>query len=285
MLDEMDEAGLHVAINQNVGVIKQAGPQIGQRFINAPFMLDEMRVLICKRGHAQPIVNLLPLDVEAGDLVFLGQHSMVENKEFSDEMLGEGLSMTNEIFRMAMGETIPSSFDGHLRSFKISLEPDEKAFIGQIIDMMYDTIRQSDYSSRVFLSLAATFWWYVDALYKRREQAENHEQSREQQLFAHFIALVNEHARTEHNLSFYADRLFLSQRYMGTIIKQVSGRSAKEWIDEALATAIKVELRHTAKPLKEIAYEMSFPNMSFFSKFFKRMTGLTPMDYRKECMR
>jgi len=86
----------------------------------------------------------------------------------------------------------------------------------------------------------------------------------------------------EHNLSFYANRLCLSPRYLGTLIGKASGRGAKEWIDEALTTTIKVDLRHTSKPLKQIAIDMQFPNMSFFSKFFKRMTGMTPIEYRRQ---
>lgn len=63
-------------------------------------------------------------------------------------------------------------------------------------------------------------------------------------------------------------------------MRYVSGKSAKHWIDEATINAIKVQLRYTDKQVAEIAYDMNFPNASFFCKYFKRLTGMTPMDYR-----
>ena len=69
---------------------------------------------------------------------------------------------------------------------------------------------------------------------------------------------------------------------MGTIVKRVSGHTAKHWIDEALVTRCKAELLHTTKLVVQVSEEMNFPNPSFFSKFFKRMTGVTPAQYRKD---
>ena len=68
---------------------------------------------------------------------------------------------------------------------------------------------------------------------------------------------------------------------MSTLIKKVSGRAAKEWIDNTLLTLAKIELKHTNKSVAQIADELNFPNPSFFSKFFRRMTGKTPGAYRE----
>jgi AraC-like DNA-binding protein len=65
------------------------------------------------------------------------------------------------------------------------------------------------------------------------------------------------------------------------VVKQASGRSAKQWIDEALVTRIKIDLLHTEKPITSISDDMNFPNQSFFTKFFKRMTGMTPSQFRQ----
>jgi len=63
-------------------------------------------------------------------------------------------------------------------------------------------------------------------------------------------------------------------------VRQASGITAKEWIDRAIVTRIKVELRHTDKPVAQISDEMGFPNPSFFSKYFKRLTGITPAAFK-----
>ncbi len=280
LLQEFNEPDIKVHINRNVAVMKRVVPSLAQHISEQPFVMDEMRVMLVKNGHTCPVINLLPVEAEVGDLVFISKNSTVFLQDFSPDAQAEGVSMSDELFNLAMGGVVPSSLDGHVRDFKLHLEPEEMAFTSQLITMLYDIIRTDDYSSHVFLSLAATFWWYVDALWTRRQDDGHREQSREQRLFAKFISLVNEHARTEHNLEFYANHLYLSPRYMGTMIKRQSGRSAKEWIDEAIVTAIKVELIYSQKALKQIANDLKFPNTSFFCKYFRRMTGMTPGDYR-----
>ena len=72
----------------------------------------------------------------------------------------------------------------------------------------------------------------------------------------------------------------LTERYLSTIIRQTSGVTAKEWIDRAIITRIKVELKHTDKSVARISDDMNFPNPSFFSKYFKRFTKQTPLEYK-----
>ena len=77
-----------------------------------------------------------------------------------------------------------------------------------------------------------------------------------------------------------SDALNISPRYMSTIVKAVSGKAAKQWIDDAITTRIKVELRHSDYTIAQIADKMNFANPSFFCKFFKRTTGMTTQAYR-----
>lgn len=64
------------------------------------------------------------------------------------------------------------------------------------------------------------------------------------------------------------------------MVLSTSGVGAKEWIDRAVISTAKVLLRHSDKQTSEIADELNFPNVSFFCKYFKRLTGSTPLQYR-----
>ncbi|MBQ5496196.1 MAG: AraC family transcriptional regulator, partial [Prevotella sp.] len=105
--------------------------------------------------------------------------------------------------------------------------------------------------------------------------------SREQTIFDRFLQLVTQHCAEQHQIGYYADRMCLTERYLTTVIRQTSGTTAKDWIDRALITRIKIELRHTDKSSAQIAEEMHFANPSFFSKYFRRLTGMTPGDYKR----
>ena len=202
-------------------------------------------------------------------------------QDAAPDVKGIGLSISDELFSLAIGNRIPKAFDGHLRDFMIHLTPAHQGFLDQLHHMLYLHLQQHDGSSQVTLNLVSAFLWYVDHLWSRHEQSYRESQTREQRLFADFIQLVSEFAPEHHTIDFYASRLCLTPRYLSSIIGQVSGKSAKQWIDDALVTRIKIDLIHTDKPIALIADDMHFPNQSFMAKFFKRMTGKTPTQFRR----
>lgn len=95
-----------------------------------------------------------------------------------------------------------------------------------------------------------------------------------------FLGLVNEHYRTEHRLRFYADRMFITSKYLSAIVKEVTGRTASQWIDIFLIGESQNLLSTTTMSIAEISDALGFPNQSFFGKFFKHHTGKGPLAYR-----
>ena len=115
------------------------------------------------------------------------------------------------------------------------------------------------------------------------EARKNQEGSsiRKNQVLEQFIALVTEHHTTQRGMQFYADKLHLTPKYLSKIIKEASGRSGPDWIDEYVILEAKNLLRYSKMTIKEIVFALNFPNASVFHKYFKAHTGLTPTDYRK----
>ena len=120
---------------------------------------------------------------------------------------------------------------------------------------------------------------HYDRLFHQQADSLAATRSREQTIFDRFIQLVNQHCREEHKISYYADRMCLTERYLGTVVRQTSGTTAKDWIDRALITQAKVLLRHSNHSVLQISEELNFPNPAFFSKYFKRLTGITPSEF------
>ena len=82
-------------------------------------------------------------------------------------------------------------------------------------------------------------------------------------------------------MEFYADKLFITPKYLSKVIKQASGRSGPEWIDSFVILEAKNLLKYTDKPIKEVVWQLHFPNPSVFNKYFKKHTGMTPSEFRK----
>lgn len=97
-----------------------------------------------------------------------------------------------------------------------------------------------------------------------------------------FINLVELNAKSNRKLAFYAERLDYHPRYLSAMVKKETGLSGQEIIDQYAILAAMAKLTYTRKSIKEISNEMEFPTQSDFGKFFKRMTGKSPLEYRKK---
>ena len=95
-----------------------------------------------------------------------------------------------------------------------------------------------------------------------------------------FIDLVNADNGTHRSVSYYADKLCYSPKYLCTVIKQTTGKTPMQFVQENTIKQIKYQLKHSNMSIKEIANFFDFPNPSFFGKFVKAHTGMTPLEYR-----
>lgn len=97
-----------------------------------------------------------------------------------------------------------------------------------------------------------------------------------------FLLLVSKHHKEQHTVKFYADRLCLSSKHLALTIKTVMGQSASKVINSFIIQQAKSLLRYTDKTVQEIGYELNFSTQSFFGKYFKQHTGMSPGEYRSQ---
>ncbi len=106
------------------------------------------------------------------------------------------------------------------------------------------------------------------------------EAGRNKRIFKQFMEEVAEDGGIHRSVSHYADRLCYSSKYISSVIKEVSGRTPTEWINEYAIEQIKYQLKYSDKSVKEIAEMFNFPNQSFFGKYVKAHVGMSPARYR-----
>ena len=87
--------------------------------------------------------------------------------------------------------------------------------------------------------------------------------------------------RSERSVKFYADQLCLTPKHLSGVVKEVSGKTVGEWIDELVILEAKALLNSSSMNIQEIADRLNFANQSFFGKYFKHYTGMSPKEYRK----
>ncbi len=96
-----------------------------------------------------------------------------------------------------------------------------------------------------------------------------------------FINLVHQYHRRERSVGFYASKLFISSKYLSMLVREASGRSAAEWIDDYVILEAKNLLRFSGKNIQQIAYDLNFSNQSAFGKYFKHLTGMSPTEFQR----
>jgi AraC-like DNA-binding protein len=105
--------------------------------------------------------------------------------------------------------------------------------------------------------------------------------SRKEELFVDFMSLLQKNCKQQHDVRFYANELCITTQYLSSILKKESGKSASQWIQDALMIEAKGMLKTPRINVQQIAIELNFPDQSTFGKFFKKHTGMSPMAFRK----
>jgi AraC-like DNA-binding protein len=134
----------------------------------------------------------------------------------------------------------------------------------------------------VLLQLKAFFLGFSDFLQRnplRRPQELGSD--RINGLFSEFMRLVAEHYREQREVAFYASELHISPKYLGQIVSKKTGRNPKTIIDHYVVVQLKLQLRTSRITIKELSWLYHFSDTSFFCRYFKSHTGLSPQEYRK----
>lgn len=105
---------------------------------------------------------------------------------------------------------------------------------------------------------------------------------RSEEYYNKFMSLLKQNFKNERSLEFYASKLYITPKYMTSLIKKASGKSAMEWINDCVIMEAKNLLKHSNMSIQEISEYLNFSNQSFFSQYFKRFIGCSPSDYKAQ---
>lgn len=121
----------------------------------------------------------------------------------------------------------------------------------------------------------------IDEVLRYNQVNRDHLISRNEKMLLDFKVLASRHFIKHRQLSFYADKLNITSKYLSTVVKSVSGKTASEWIKDMILLESKVLLRDSKISISEVASRLEFTDLSHFGKFFKTNTGMSPLSFRK----
>ena len=234
-----------------------------------PYLLREGRIVLVRQGTAHYKFDLVDYEFRAGDLVVFHTDTLIEKQHLSPDFQLDACS-----FRSAPREADQPSFTClHLTELT-------RPVVDQYFQMLWTLVHQHPYPEESMRLLTEGLLHFVGQQHTETA-APPAVVSRGDDLLRRFIALVSRHASCERNIPFYAERLCIAPHYLSTLIKQQSGQTVMQWINQAAVKEIKVWLAYSDESAAQIADRLHFPHPSSLTKFFKRETGMTPMAYRQ----
>ena len=248
-----------------------------------PQVLTYGAILICRKGKAMLNVNYKDWELYEGAVITLFPNDVVELKvdeDFEVEILKYNPSLLREA-SLQLEQTVYSS----LRKDRCR---QDTPVVTNIINGMFGLLKvyfdQSEctcISQLVLCQLKAFFIGFHEYLQRNPQYRPDEVKSyRVRELFNRFMMLLEKDYKISRDVNYYAEKMNISSKYLTNIVNQVTGHTPKTIIDQYVILQLKLHLKRSTQSIKEMAWEFHFADVSFFCRYFKKHTGLTPQQIR-----
>ncbi|GGH22642.1 helix-turn-helix domain-containing protein [Mucilaginibacter phyllosphaerae] len=250
-----------------------------------PYRSDGYIIGICTRGTARVEVNLQVYDARPNAMLLATPFHVLRIYDSSEDFLCRFVVFSKSFLtENNINSHFLESFSYFNSSSTPVIYPDhEKAkVILEVFVLIKNKLLREEhpYKTEICRSILATLLYEVAAVYEHLNVIIKNKQTRKQELNIRFQNLVFHQYKEHRNVQHYADTLCVSPKHLTESIKEVTGKTAGEWIDDAVILEAKVLLRNYEISIARIAEAIHFPDQSSFGKYFKKQTGLSPSEYR-----
>jgi len=249
-----------------------------------PFKVDVTAIIICIKGKTEGSINLKKYHTDGACFITVLPGQIMEYKFISDDFSGLFIIMSPKFT-----DSLISNVADRLPLFLSVLDNpiitlDENALEGMInyFDLMKKVIQVKDHPYRLETVRYLTLAFFYGAGVYLHNVSENRKMTRREIIVEKFLKLAQNNYKRERGLEFYAQKLCITTRYLSKVIKETSGKPANDWIDEYVTLEAKALLKSTEMTIDQVSEELNFPSQSFFGKYFKRVTGMSPKEYKRK---
>jgi AraC-like DNA-binding protein len=247
-----------------------------------PFKLDVTAIIICTKGTTEGTINLKPYKTKGACFIVVLPGQILEYKSISKNFSGHFIIMSKkftESLMQTIGERLPLLLS--VRDNPVTpLNAGALEGMIQYFGLLKKVIQEKDHPYRLETARHLTLAFFYGAGADLHKLADNKKKTHHEILVEKFLKLVQIHHKEQRGLEFYADKLCLTPKHLSKVIKQTSHKSANDWIDEYVILEIKALLKSTNMTIQQISDELNFPSQSFFGKYFKRIAGMSPREYK-----
>ena len=243
-------------------------------------------VALCTEGSAQFTIDTQRHDVQKNDIIIISDRHVIDNYVPSDDAAGLAMMLSVNFFYEVVNDVRDVSllFLFSRNHPVVSLNENEVQTFKEYFFFLKKKIAETNnhYRRDLVRTLVLTMFYDLSNVIYRVQQIENKRQTRADAIFTQFIKLVEDNYRHERRVSWYAEQMCITPKYLSETVKAVSKNTPNEWIDKYVTLEARVLLKTSTLTIKEIADELHFANQSFLGKFFKEHVGVSPSEYRRK---
>lgn len=236
-----------------------------------PYRVEEGRVLMVNRGSVDMYFNLEERHLTEHSVVVLLPDGIFEIKSYSENYNMQVFSFKDL--------PILTSFN---KAFILQLDDDKWNLANEYFNLIWHEAHQQPMLIDAVRHLQTALLLELKRWDDNEQVILKNSTTRQQTIFHNFLELVTKDGLAHRKIDYYAETLCITPNYLSDVVKQESGMTVMQWINRHAIQEIKVLLKYSNLSISEIAEKVNFDNPSFFSKFFKRETGLTPNEYRNK---
>ena len=247
--------------------------------------LEGGAIYFCRKGWAHATINLKDYEIVENTQVVLLPGTIIRINGCSSDFTASFFGFPKEMFMEACMRFEPIFFR-FIKEQPCYVLPQENT--GAINGLIRATTaiyndRENRFRNQIAKNHLQSFMLDIyDKCYRYFGKHKIEGGTRQDEIFKSFVSLVHEHCASQREVSFYADKLCISTKYLTGICKAVTGDSAKKIIDDFAILKIKVLLQSTELTVQEIADRLGFPDQSYLGRYFKRHEGMSPKEYQSK---
>ena len=243
-------------------------------------------IAVCRSGQFNYTLDTIPYEIEPNHIVIISPGQTLDYAKVSADSSAFGIMVSEDFFQeiVANIHELSSLFIFSKTHPVCKLQPNEIEKLENYFKVLQKMVDNTAHHFRIELvkSLLKTMIYDLGDTLFRIQSSDNRKQYRADKIFADYIALVEKNFKVQRRVSWYAQQLHITHKYLSESIKAASHRTPNEWIDYYVVMEIRVLLKTTAKSIKDITELLNFPNQSFLGKFFKEHVGMSPRQYRNQ---
>lgn len=253
---------------------------------NSPMRINALILLLVFEGSCEISIDYVRYKLDANTFATIMPTHVVQFLTLNSTLRGRLLVVSRSFLEQTTsGQHSPNVHYMYVRKNPcIVLTKEEIDLLAEGMQQIRQKIRNRTHllqRDRLQNALAGYFLDIASIMMRKRGLVGPPALSRKEELLDKFLQLLFEHVKEEHGVAYYAEQLLITPQYLSLVLKELTGKPANKWIDEVLTGEAKILLKSPQITVQKVADLLHFSDQSTFGKFFKKQTGLSPMEYRK----